>query len=109
MLLPLLPSTEPVSPAPPHPPAESSCSSFTKSSTCMEGGRDVLGGRERKLSLPRMPCEPIIWPPMFEDRKPKPRPRIGATNFLLDLLPVWIIVSLPRRRFLCLWEQTVTS
>ena len=46
----------------------------TKSSTCSDGGRDVLGARERKGSLR------LLMP-----GRPKPRPRIGATYGLLDL------------------------
>lgn len=45
-------------------------SSLTKSSTCMDGGRLVLGGRDRKRSCPRPDTIPCVI---------MPRPRIGAT------------------------------
>ena len=61
-----------------------------KSSTCIDGGRDVLGGRDRKGS----------WrpgPPERAGQPPRP-PRIGATNFLpLPPPREMLIVSRPGR------------
>lgn len=61
-------------------PAASGCwcdSRAKKSSTCMDGGRLVLGGRERNGSLAR-----DWWPMLARD---SPRPRIGAMNGFLVL------------------------
>lgn len=51
-------------------------SSAKKSSTCKDGGRDVLGGRDRNRS------------PLDGGVRAKPRPRIGVTKIFFSGRPV---------------------